>query len=83
MSQPGLANLHARHDRNPGYAEMDLGGGDGTWTMGWGLPGLGERGSGGIADAGVPPGLANPMTASRVAGVAAAPMLGEGLRDLH
>lgn len=31
--------MHAWHDRNPGFAETDLGGNDGTWTVGWGLPG--------------------------------------------
>ena len=75
--------MHAWHDRNPGFAETDLGGNDGTWTMGWGLPGPGESAYGGSASAGAPPGLANPMALSRLAGAAAAPMLGEGLREIR
>jgi hypothetical protein len=74
--------MHDWHERNPGYSETDLGGRDGTWTMGWGLPGArnrldGAAGSGRVLD------LANPNAASRLNGAGAAPALGEGLRDLR
>jgi hypothetical protein len=73
--------MHSWHDRHPGFGETDLGGGDGTWSLGWGLPGPGE--SAGIALASSLPGLANPIASARIAGAAAAPMLGEGLKDLR
>ncbi|HEY8068775.1 MAG TPA: putative Ig domain-containing protein [Burkholderiales bacterium] len=74
--------MHDWHERNPGFSETDLGGRDGTWTTGWGLPGAGNRldgaaGSGRVLD------LANPNAASRLNGAGAAPALGEGLRDLR
>ena len=75
--------MHAWHDRNPGFAETDLGSNDGTWTVGWGLPGPGESAYGGAASAGALPGLANPMASARIAGAASAPMLGEGLRTIR
>ncbi|HYM22115.1 MAG TPA: putative Ig domain-containing protein, partial [Vicinamibacterales bacterium] len=31
------AAMHTWHDRNPGFAETELGGNDATWSMGWGL----------------------------------------------
>lgn len=75
--------MHAWHERNPGFAEADLRENDGTWTMGWGLPGPGDYASVGFAVAGAVPGLANPMALSRLGGAAAAPMLGEGLREIR
>ena len=75
--------MHAWHDRNPGFAETDLGGGDGTWSVGWGLPGPGDNVPGGSASAAAFPGLANPLAQARLGGAAAAPMLGEGLRDVR
>lgn len=75
--------MHAWHDRNPGFAETDLGGNDGTWTVGWGLPGPGESAYGGSAAAGAVPGLANSMATARISGAAAAPMLGEGMREIR
>jgi hypothetical protein len=75
--------MHSWHDRNPGFAETDLGGNDGTWTMGWGLPGPGDSGYGGTAAAASLPGLANPLAQSRLSGAGAAPMLGEGLREIR
>jgi hypothetical protein len=75
--------MHAWHDRNPGFAETDLGGNDGTWSVGWGLPGPGESAYGGAATAGALPGLANPLASARIAGAAAAPMLGEGLKEMR
>src|SRR6185503_13646003 len=75
--------MHSWHDRNPGFAETDLGGNDGTWTVGWGLPGPSERSYGGAVSTGALPGLANPLTNSRLTGAAGAPALGEGLRDLR
>jgi Ca2+-binding RTX toxin-like protein len=76
--------MHAWHDRNPGFAETDLGGSDGSWTVGWGLPGPGENVHGGSAVAAATmPGLTNPLVNSRVAGAAGVPMLGEGLREVR
>jgi hypothetical protein len=73
--------MHSWHDRNPGFAETELGGNDGAWTMGWGLPGPGENTLGGSAGASALPGLANPLAQSRLGGAAGAPALGEGLRN--
>jgi hypothetical protein len=75
--------MHSWHDRNPGFAETDLGGNDDTWAVGWGLPGPGESSYGGAVSTGALPGLANPLTSSRLTGAAATPMLGEGVRDLR
>jgi hypothetical protein len=77
------SSMYSWHDRNPGFAETDLGGNDGTWTMGWGLPGPGDTSYGGTASAGAFPGLANPTALGRVAGAAPAPMLGEGFREIR
>ncbi len=74
--------MHSWHERNPGYAETEFGGGDGTWTMGWGLPGPGEPSLGGSAGSGSPPGLANPLALARLTGAVAAPALSEGLQIL-
>ena len=74
--------MHSWHDRNPGFAESDLGGNDGTWSMGWGLPGSGDSVLGGAAASAVP-GLSNSLAQARLGGVAAAPMLSEGLRDIR
>jgi hypothetical protein len=75
--------MHSWHDRNPGFAETELGGNDGTWSIGWGLPGPGDNPYGGAVSAGALPGLANPLINSRLTGAASAPMLGEGLRDVR
>jgi hypothetical protein len=73
--------MHNWHERNPGFAETDLGGNDGTWTMGWGLPGTGERSLDGAV--GGSPGLTNPGALPQLRGAGAAPSLGEGLKDLR
>jgi hypothetical protein len=75
--------MHAWHDRNPGFAETELGGNDGAWTVGWGLPGPGDNALGGSAVSAALPGLANPMANARVAGATPAPMLGEGVREIR
>jgi hypothetical protein len=75
--------MHAWHDRNPGFAETDLGGRDGTWTVGWGLPGPDDRSRDGATGAGAIPGLGNPNTLSRLTGADSAPALAEGLRNLR
>src|SRR6185503_9287981 len=75
--------MHAWHDRNPGFAETDLGGNDGTWTVGWGLPGPGESTYGGSANASALTGLANPLAAPRIEGVAARPSLVEGMSGVR
>lgn len=73
--------MHAWHERNPGFAESELGGGDGAWTLGWGLPASGGLGMDGGASVGGVPGLANPHALPRLSGAGAAPGLGEGFRD--
>jgi Ca2+-binding RTX toxin-like protein len=73
--------MHAWHERNPGFSEIDGGSGDGVWTMGWGLPESGDRTLDGAA--GVPPGLANSGAFPRLPGAGSAPGLSEGLRDLR
>ena len=75
--------MHAWHERNPGFAETDLGGNDGTWTMGWGLPGPGDRSHNGVSGVGAIPGLGNPNALSRLPGADSAPGLAEGVRDLR
>ena len=75
--------MHNWHDRNPGFAETDLGGNDGTWTMGWGMPGPGERTLDGNPGVGTLLGLGNPNALARLTGAAAAPSLAEGLKDLR
>jgi len=75
--------MHAWHDRNPGFAETELGGNDGAWTVGWGLPGPGDNALGGSAVSAALPGLANPMANARVSGATPAPMLGEGIREIR
>src|SRR6185503_12214940 len=75
--------MHAWHDRNPGFAEADLGGNDGTWSVGWGLPGPGDGTYSGTAAAAGLPGLANPLAQARLGGAAAAPMVSEGLREIR
>jgi hypothetical protein len=77
------AAMHSWHDRNPGYAETELGVGDGTWSMGWGLPAARESAIGDSLTAASTPGLANPNTLARFQGAASAPALSEGLRQLH
>ena len=75
--------MHAWHDRNPGFAETDSGGNDGTWTMGWGLPGPEERSRDGAPGVGAAVGLGNPGVFSRLAGASAQPSLGEGWKELR
>ena len=75
--------MHSWHDRNPGFAETDLGGNDGTWTIGWGMPGPEDRSRDGSVGAGSVVGLGNPGAISRFTGAAAAPMLVEGLREIR
>jgi hypothetical protein len=75
--------MHSWHDRNPGYAETELGVGDGTWSMGWGLPAAREGAIGDSLTAASTPGLTNPNTLARLHGAASAPALSEGLRQLH
>ena len=75
--------MHAWYDRNPGFAETELGGNDGTWTVGWGMPGPGEGTHAGTAVAGSIPGLANPLAQARLGGAAPVPMLGEGFMEIR
>jgi hypothetical protein len=74
--------MHAWHDRNPGFAETDLGGGDGTWSVGWGLPVPGDNTTVGSGSSAMPPGLAHPLARARLGGAAAAPVLGEGIKEI-
>ncbi|HLX80271.1 MAG TPA: putative Ig domain-containing protein [Burkholderiales bacterium] len=73
--------MHSWHARNSGFSEADLGGDGGSWTMGWGLPGTGDRSLGGAASAGSLE-LANPNATSRLNGAGATPALKEGLWNL-
>jgi len=73
--------MHAWHARNSGFSEADLGGDGGSWTMGWSLPGTGDRSLGGAAGANSLE-RANPNAASRLNGAGAAPALKEGLQNL-
>jgi hypothetical protein len=75
--------MHDWHDRNSGFAETDLGGNDGTWSVGWGLPGAGNRSLDGITGAGSGLELSNPNAVSRLNGAGATPSLREGLQDLR
>jgi Ca2+-binding RTX toxin-like protein len=73
--------MHAWHDRHQGFAETELGAGDGVWGMGWGLSGpegsLGGAGSASLSS------LANPNLHARLQGVASAPALSEGFQHLR
>jgi Ca2+-binding RTX toxin-like protein len=71
--------MHAWHERNPGFGELDLESGGG-WG-GWGIAGGGDRALDGVIT--TAPGLANPLAAARLNGVAGAPGLSEGLRDIR
>jgi Ca2+-binding RTX toxin-like protein len=74
--------LHAWHERNPGFAELEPGTDDGAWMQAW-VAGIGgERGFDFVAGAASAPGLANPHALARFAGAAQAPGLSEGLRRL-
>ena len=73
--------MHSWHARNSGFSEADLGGDGGSWTMGWGLPGSGDRSIGRAASASSLE-FANPNAASRLNGAGAAPALKEGLQNL-
>jgi Ca2+-binding RTX toxin-like protein len=75
--------MHDWHERNPGFSETDTGASDGTWTMGWGLPGGGLRPLNGPAGNGALPGLADPNAMPRLPGAGAGPALREGLQDLR
>jgi hypothetical protein len=75
--------MHAWYDRNPGFGEADVGAGDGTWTMGWGMPGPGEVLPGGTTTIASLLEIGNPLGAARFAGVAPSPSLGEGQRALR
>jgi hypothetical protein len=75
--------MHSWHDRNPGFAESDLGGNDGTWSMGWGMPGPGESVLGGPAAASALPGLSSSLSQARLGGAAATPSLSEGFKELR
>jgi Ca2+-binding RTX toxin-like protein len=75
--------MHDWHDRHPGFAEPELGGDGGAWSIGWGLPGSGAAALGGTAAPGPLPGLADPLSAARLSGAASAPMLREGFREVR
>ena len=75
--------MHAWHEQNPGFSEIDGGSGDGVWTMGWGLPGSGRMLESGGSGADSGPGLANPGALPRLPGAGNAPALSEGLRGLR
>jgi len=74
--------MHDWHDRNPGFAETELGGGDGTWSMGWGLPGAGGQSLGGSMSTESLLSIASPAALPRLPGAAASPSLNEGLRQI-
>jgi hypothetical protein len=74
--------MHDWHDRHPGFAEADLGGNDGTWSMGWGLPAAGGQALGGSMSTESLLSVAKPLALPRLGGAAAAPALGEGLKAL-
>lgn len=74
--------MHRWHDRHPGFAEIDLGGNDGSWTLGWGLAGHRLSTLAGVSAGGMP-GLANPNALPRFGGSAPSPSLVEGMRDLR
>jgi Ca2+-binding RTX toxin-like protein len=76
-------SMHDWHESNPGFAESELGGNDGTWTMGWGLPGPADRTLDGSMGDGSVPGLANPNALPRLTGAESAPTLSEGIRSLR
>ena len=75
--------MHDWHDRNPGFAETELGGNDGTWGMGWGLPGAGGQSLGANGSSSTLLDIANPAALPRLDGAAARPALDEGLRNLR
>jgi hypothetical protein len=75
--------MHAWHDQNRGFAETEEGRQDGTWTLGWGLPGGDSRVLDGSTSVGAGPALANPYALPRLSGSTAAPGLQEGLRELR
>lgn len=75
--------MHNWHERNPGFSEADLDTNDGSWTMGWGLPGASHRSLDGAGNVGTLPGLASPNSTSRLTGAGAPPALSEGLQDLR
>jgi hypothetical protein len=73
--------MHDWHTRNSGLSEADVGGSDESWTMGWGLPGAGERSLGGTVGTRALE-QANPNAISRLNGAGATPALNEGLQRL-
>jgi len=75
--------MHDWHDRHPGTAEADIGGGDGTWSIGWGLPGSGSQAPGGSMSLDALLSVANPAALPRLTGVASQPSLAEGLAILR
>jgi hypothetical protein len=75
--------MHDWHDRNPGFAESELGGGDGTWSMGWGLPGGGGQSLGASVSSATLLDVAKPAALPRLGDAAAQPALLEGVRNLR
>jgi hypothetical protein len=77
------AAMHSWHDRNPGFAETDLGTSDGAWSLGWGLPGAQQSALGDVTSGTGTPGLANPSAIERLRGAASAPALSEGFSQIR
>ena len=77
------AAMHSWHDRNPGFAETDLGTSDGAWSLGWGLPGAQQSALGDVTTGTGTPGLANPSAIERLRGAASAPALSEGFSQIR
>ncbi len=77
------AAMHSWHDRNPGFAETELGTSDGAWSLGWGLPGAQQGALGDVYSGAATPGLANPGALARLQGAAPAPALSEGLSQIR
>lgn len=74
--------MHAWHDRNPGFTDVDGVERDGVWAAGWGIGG-GERSFEELVNAGNAPNLMNPNALPKLGGAARNPGLSEGLRDLR
>lgn len=74
--------MHAWHDRNPGFADVDGVEQDGVWAPGWG-GGANERSFDDLLNLGNAPNLMNPNALPRLGGAARSPRLSEGLRDLR
>jgi len=73
--------MHAWHERNPGFTDVDGVERDGVWSAGWGSGG--ERSFEELVNMGNAPNLMNPNALPRLGGAARTPGLSEGIRDLR